>query len=69
MSPSSDTSTDYFSAHRAMLDDAVEATRTRAYYSAFPESPSPRVYGEKAAEEGAQAFEGWLDGDFSISVP
>ena len=35
---------------------AVEATRTREYFSAFNESPSPRVYGEDAAAEGKAAF-------------
>jgi hypothetical protein len=31
---------DFFSAHRSRLDEAVEATRTRGYDSAFPDSPS-----------------------------
>ena len=54
------TAADFFSAHRSRLDEAVEATRTRGYYSAFPESPSPKVYGETAAADGMAAFEALL---------
>ncbi len=60
---------DFFDSHRSTLDAAVEATRTRGYYSAYPESPSPKVYGESAAADGAAAFEGWLGGDFPLSTP
>ncbi len=55
--------------HRGLLDDALEAIATRAYYSAFPESPSPRLYGEHAAPEGKRAFEAWLGRDFPVSTP
>ncbi len=55
--------------HRSMLDDAVRAIRTREYYSAFPESPSPRRYGEGAADEGKAAFDQWLGHQFPISTP
>ena len=37
-----------------LLEQAVAATADRGYFSAFPESPSPRVYGEGAAEVGAR---------------
>ncbi|MBA3264890.1 MAG: phenylacetic acid degradation protein PaaN [Nocardioidaceae bacterium] len=60
---------DFFARHRAMLDDAVRAIRSRGYYSAFPESPSPKVYGDSAAAEGLAAFESWLGRDFPISTP
>lgn len=60
---------DLFARHRAMLDDAVAATRSREYYSAFPESPSPRVYGESAAADGVAAYEKWLGTEFPISTP
>ncbi len=60
---------DFFTSHRRTLDEAVEATKTRGYYSAFPESPSPRVYGEKAGADGAAAFEGWLGKEFPLSTP
>ena len=41
--------------HQQTLDDALSAIRTRTYYSAYPESPSPRVYGETAAADGHAA--------------
>ena len=39
----------FFERHRAMLDRAVEAIASRGYWTPFPESPSPKVYGEGAA--------------------
>ena len=52
--------------HTELLARAVAATSERAYWSPFPESPSPRVYGESAAEDGRRAFEGWLGAEFPI---
>jgi phenylacetic acid degradation protein paaN len=57
------------SRHQPTLDDALQAIRTREYFSAYPESPSPRIYGESAAEEGKTAYEGWLGGDFPLDTP
>ncbi|MFD2077803.1 phenylacetic acid degradation protein paaN [Actinopolymorpha cephalotaxi] len=51
------------------LDQAVAAIRTRGYYSAFPESPSPRIYGADAAAEGQRAFEAWQGRTFPVSTP
>lgn len=50
--------------HRATLDEAVAALTTRGYFSRYPESPSPRVYGEGAAEEGRRAFDAHLTRPF-----
>jgi phenylacetic acid degradation protein paaN len=58
-----------FEQHRATLDAAVAATRTRDYHSAFPESPSPRVYGETASGDGSAAFRRWLGSDFPLRTP
>jgi phenylacetic acid degradation protein paaN len=58
-----------FASHRETLDNAVEATRTRAYFSAYNESPSPRVYGETAAADGKAAFEAWRGTTFPVDVP
>jgi phenylacetic acid degradation protein paaN len=55
--------------HREILDGALRAIATREYYSAYPESPSPRVYGETAAAEGQAAFERWLGSPFPVSTP
>jgi phenylacetic acid degradation protein paaN len=58
-----------FARHRETLEQAVEATRTRGYFSAYPESPSPRVYGETAAADGLAAFEALLGKEFPLSTP
>jgi phenylacetic acid degradation protein paaN len=46
--------------HSAALDDAAAALAARSYYSRYPESPSPRVYGEGAAQAGQEAYESLL---------
>jgi phenylacetic acid degradation protein paaN len=60
---------DWFAAHRSTLDGAREAIRTRAYWSAYPESASPKVYGETAAAEGKHAFEARLGKTFELGQP
>src|SRR3712207_3297283 len=55
--------------HRERLDRAVEASSDRGYFSAFDESPSPRVYGESAAAEGKEAYDAWLGQTFPLSTP
>jgi phenylacetic acid degradation protein paaN len=61
--------TAYLDKHREKLDAAVAACASRQFYSAYDESPSPRVYGESAAGEGKAAFEAWLDQEFPIETP
>ena len=51
----------FFERHKALLEQALDAIAKRGYWSAFPESPSPKVYGEGAAEAGKAAFEALLD--------
>ncbi|WP_415647444.1 phenylacetic acid degradation protein PaaN [Stackebrandtia soli] len=58
-----------FSKHRETLDAALTAIASREYYSAYPESPSPRVYGETAADDGKAAFEALLGKTFEIDQP
>ena len=65
----SDSASALFDRHNATLQQAVSAIGTREYFSAYPESPSPRVYGESAASDGATAFEGLLGRDFPVSTP
>ena len=55
-----------FEAHRALLDNAVAATRTRDNWSAFPESASPRIYGETARADGEAAFKAMLNAAFDL---
>jgi phenylacetic acid degradation protein paaN len=61
--------TAYLDKHREKLDAAVSACASREFYSAYDESPSPRVYGETAAGEGKAAFEAWLGQDFPLETP
>jgi hypothetical protein len=56
-----------FERHRAMLEHALKAIAERGYWSAFPESPSPKVYGEGAAEAGKAAFDTLLHKPFPLS--
>ncbi|MDF1604261.1 phenylacetic acid degradation protein PaaN [Nocardioides sp. YIM 152315] len=59
----------WFDRHRPRLDAAVAAIASREYYSAFDESPSPRVYGEEAAPQGRAAFDAWLGAEFPAATP
>ena len=61
--------TGLFERHHAMLDRAREAIRTRAYFSAYPESASGKVYGETAAAEGKAAFDARLGRPFALDQP
>ena len=63
-------SDNYVSRHRETLESlALAAIRKRDYFSAYPESPSPRVYGETAAGEGQAAFEALLGTTFPLETP
>ncbi|WP_406832959.1 phenylacetic acid degradation protein PaaN [Pedococcus sp. KACC 23699] len=50
--------------HADVLAQATAALAARSYFSRYPESPSPRVYGESAAADGQAAYEGLLDKAF-----
>ncbi|TDD44594.1 phenylacetic acid degradation protein PaaN [Nonomuraea terrae] len=58
-----------FEQHRETLEKALAAIAERGHWSAFPESPSPRVYGEGAAERGREAFEALLGRRFPLDQP
>lgn len=60
----SDLASDLTEAHRETLQRGREALASRSYFSRYPESPSPRVYGESAAAQGLAAFEAHLGSDF-----
>lgn len=55
-----------FDQHGETLTRAMKAIAERGYWSAYPESPSPRVYGEGAAERGKEAFESYLGKPFPL---
>jgi len=56
----------FFEAHRARLEQAVNACRTRAYWSAFPEIASGKIYGETAKADGESAFKAMLGKPFDL---
>jgi len=58
-----------FERHRALLDQALKAIAARGYWSAFPESPSPKVYGEGVPESGKAVFEALLHKPFPLTLP
>jgi phenylacetic acid degradation protein paaN len=58
-----------FDKHRATLDRALTAIADRGYWSPYPESASPKVYGEGSAEAGKAAYEALLGRPFPIALP
>lgn len=58
-----------FETHRDTLDKALQAIRTRTYWSAYPEVPSGKIYGETAREDGQKAFEARLNRTFDLHQP
>jgi phenylacetic acid degradation protein paaN len=58
-----------FERHRATLERALVAIAERGYWSPYPESASPKVYGEGAAEAGKAAFDALREGPFALDQP
>ena len=58
-----------FERHAATIERAQAAIAERGYWSAYSESPSPKVYGEGAAEEGRAAFDALIDKPFALVQP
>ncbi len=54
-------------AHKSTLDKALEAIKTREYWSPYPESP--RAYGEDAPALGEAAFKARLGRPFELDQP
>ncbi len=42
--------------HQATLDAAVQALHGRTFFAAFPENPSPEIYGADADAQGREKF-------------
>jgi phenylacetic acid degradation protein paaN len=59
-------SSTFFENHSATLEQALQAIGARGYWSPYSESPSPRIYGENAAEAGKAAFDARLNRPFEI---
>jgi len=59
----------FFERHRETLERALQAIAERGYWSPYPESASPKVYGEGAAEAGKSAFDALLNKPFPLQQP
>ncbi|MHC4990063.1 MAG: phenylacetic acid degradation protein PaaN [Planctomycetota bacterium] len=55
--------------HRETLEKALTAIHERSYFSAYPEVPSGKIYGENARAEGQAAFDRRLGAIFPIAQP
>ncbi len=58
-----------FEKHHAKLEAALNAIHTRGYWAAYNEMPSPKVYGETAADDGKKAFEAHIGQKFELNQP
>lgn len=59
----------WWSEYQPLLDHALAAIKSREYYSAYPEVPSGKIYGENAQAEGKAALENRLGKRFELSQP
>ncbi len=58
-----------FEQHKNTLNEALKAIKSREFYSAYPEVPSGKIYGQDAKADGQKAFENRLNKDFSLNQP
>lgn len=58
-----------FAKHQSTLERALQTAEQRGYWSAYPEMPSPRAYGETAAADGEAAFKAHLGKSFTLDQP
>ena len=58
-----------FDTHRNLLDGALSALATRGHWSAFPENPSPKVYGEDGQAKGQAAIQSVVGQNFPLQQP
>ena len=59
----------FIAKHRETLDAAVAAIASRGFWTPYPEMPSPRVYGETAANDAETAFQALLNTPFDLDQP
>lgn len=58
-----------FERHQQTLQSALSAIRARTYWSAYPEVPSGKIYGETAKDDGLAAFQKRLNHPFEVDQP
>ncbi|TIX87433.1 phenylacetic acid degradation protein PaaN [Rhizobium sp. P44RR-XXIV] len=59
--------TTLFERHRPTLQAALDAAAKRDYWSAYPEIPSGKLYGETAKDDGLAAYKAFLGRPFRIA--
>jgi phenylacetic acid degradation protein paaN len=62
-------SQDFFVKHEAVLNGALDAVAKRGFWTAYPEVPSGRIYGETAAADGEAAFKARLGKPYDLKQP
>ncbi|MEL7002115.1 MAG: phenylacetic acid degradation protein PaaN [Bacteroidota bacterium] len=50
--------------HKELLDKAIKALHERTFFAAYPEHPSPKIYGETADKEGREKFQASMSKNF-----
>ena len=50
--------------HQSLLNKAIEALHERTFWAAYPEHPSPKIYGETADKDGQDAFKAHLNKNY-----
>ncbi len=53
-----------FEKHQKLIDTAISAVHHRTFFAAYPEQPSPAVYGETADADGQNKFKALLGRNF-----
>jgi phenylacetic acid degradation protein paaN len=59
----------FFEKHSSLLDRAEKALLERTYWSAYPEIPSGKIYGESAKVDAENAFKALLNKPFDLDQP
>jgi phenylacetic acid degradation protein paaN len=54
-----------FNSHQELLEKAIAALHQRSFYTAFPEQPSPAVYGETADADAQKKFKSLIGKKFT----
>ena len=58
-----------FEKHRETLEKAVDACSKRYSWTAYPESPSSKIWGHEKPVAGKARFESMLGGDYPLTQP
>ncbi len=61
--------TTFFEAHKDTLFQAVKTSKSRDYWSAYPEIASGKIYGETAKDDQLTEFEAMLGKPFALGQP